>query len=286
MAAVTVAACVAIVWTIWSRRPLAGVIIAVTGLIYHFRIARKPAITKLWYFGGLIASVLVLVLYLEATRGARFYGRAAEAVSSSTFSSENLQSTFAGVEMNYRIYEFVLQHVPREHPYLYGSGYVPAFVWWPRAIWPSKPVSSGFAVTQMWFGKEGELNLPTNFGLPTMGEAYVNFGILGVVVILFLIGRVVRIMNSYLQMHNNNVIAWTAWLMITPDMATEWRGDFTSMTVQALLRVMGFLAVVWIACKLIPSRSVSPLVPAGQKLPWNRVQPMALSSRTSVRRGG
>jgi hypothetical protein len=126
-----------------------------------------------------------------------------------------------------------------------------------------------------------------------MGEAYANFGILGVIVILFLIGRIVRILNTYLQIYHDNVIAWAAWLMIVPDVATEWRGDFTSMTAQALFRLIGFLAIMWVSGWFVPRQSArlrpQRVVPlgAGQPLAWKCVRPLALPQqrRTIVKRG-
>jgi hypothetical protein len=284
MGAVAIVACVAILWTIWSRRPLAGVLIATVGLFYHFRIAGRSTITKLWYFGGLSTAVLFLVVYLDATRGERFYDRARALP---TFSAQNLEGVLAGVEMNYRVYELALQKFPTEHPYLYGSGYVPGICWFPpRAMWPSKPVSTGYVLSQIWWNVDV---VASSVGLPPMGEAYANFGIFGLLVILFVIGRVVRILNSYLQIHYDNVIAWAAWLMVVPDVATEWRGDFTSMTAQALLRVIGFLAVMWVSgwlsprpnARLTPQRRA---IPSGgrQPLSWNGVQPLALRQQRRI----
>jgi hypothetical protein len=232
---------------------------------------------------------LFLTAYLDATRAERFYGRAA-GPSASTFSSKNLAGYFAGVEMNYRVYEFALQEIPSHHPFLYGSGYVPGICWFPRALWPSKPDGTGYVLSQMWYDTDAKLQ--TNLGLPTMGEAYANFGIPGIVVILFLIGRIVRVMNSYLQIHYHNVIAWAAWLMVIPDVATEWRGDFTSMTSQALLRVLGFLAVMWLAGWLTPREKIRTMsmrrpIPVGAAPPaWQGVRPLALQpQRTIARRG-
>ena len=226
MAAAAVAASFAILWTVWSRRPLAGVLIASAGLIYHFRIAGRSRITKFWFFGSLVAAVLLLTVYLEATRGQRFYSTAK---SVDTFGESNLRNLFGGVEMNYRVYELALQEFPNQHPYLLGTGYVPGIIWFPRTLWPSKPVSTGYVLSQMWWNVDA---VASSVGLPPMGEAYANFGIIGMLIILFLIGRIIRVLNTYLRIHYHNVIAWAAWLMVVPDIATEWRGDFTSMTAQ------------------------------------------------------
>ncbi len=280
MAVIAATASVAIMWTIWSRRPLVGVLIAGVGLFYHFRIANRSALTKMWYFAGLMAAMIVLVFYLESTRGERFYGRLSKP-SAGIFSTENIDRMLGGVEMNYRVYEYALQEFPAHHPYLYGSGYVPGICWFPRALWPSKPLGTGYVISQMWFDRE---ELQTNLGLPTMGEAYANFGIIGIAVILFLIGRIVRVLNTYLQIHYHNVIAWAAWLMIIPDVATEWRGDFTSMTSQAILRVLGFLIVMWVSGWIVPAaRSINPrrILPPGpgRPLAWKGMQPLAVQQQ-------
>jgi oligosaccharide repeat unit polymerase len=289
MGAIAAAACVVILFTIFSRRPLAGVLIAGAGLFYHFRIAHRSALLKMWYFGGLMASVFVLLIYLDATRSERYYGKIA-GTSLETFSSTNLQRFFGGVEMNYRVYEYGLQQIPSHHPYLYGSGYVPGICWFPRALWPSKPYGTGYVLSQIWYDKEAP---ESNVGLPTMGEAYANFGIPGVIVVLFLVGRVIRIMNTYLHIHTNNIIAWATWLLIVPDIVGEWRGDFTSMTSQAVLRVLAFLPIIWIAGKIAPSRTIRPTgprrmgpMPQGNRLAWNGASPFSLQPQPrTVNRG-
>jgi oligosaccharide repeat unit polymerase len=286
MALTVAVCCFAMLTMLWSRRPLAGVLIAIVGLIYHFRIARRSALVKLWYVGGLAVSTMILIGYLEASRGARFYAAAAEH-SVGTFTTENLRGLFAGIEINYRTYEYTLEHFPSSHPYLYGTGYVPGICWWPRALWPSKPVSTAYVVSQMWLNKETP---EWNLGLPTMGEAYANFGVIGIIVVLFLVGRIIRLMNSYLLVNTNNIILWGAWLTIIADVATEWRGDFTSMTAQAIYKIMGFLLVMWVSSLFVRQRK-GPLAqmpnnarfrPVPQ-MAWNgRTRPIALPQRPSV----
>jgi hypothetical protein len=288
MTATAAAASFAILWTIFSRRPLAGVLIAVVGLIYHFRIATRSALVKLWYFGGLTLGLCVLLIYLDATRAERYYGKIA-GPSLATFSAANYERFFAGVEMNYRIYEYALQQIPSVHHYLYGSGYVPGIIWFPRALWPSKPNGTGYVLSQWWFQKEAP---ESNVGLPTMGEAYANFGVIGMAVILFLIGRLVRVMNSYLLIHYDNVILWATWLLLAPNLIGEWRGDFTSMTSQALLQIIGFFPVMWFAGKVAPGRPIRAmearkrmLVPAN-RFAWNGVRPLAVAPQGRLLKRG
>jgi hypothetical protein len=72
----------------------------------------------------------------------------------------------------------------------YGNQVLGAlFFWVPRAIWPDKPVGSG----QMVADHLG-YNF-TNLSSPLWAEAYINAGLVGVVLILLLFG----VVTSYLQ---------------------------------------------------------------------------------------
>ena len=194
-------------------------------------------------------SYLLLLGYLSSTRAHRFYGHAYKAPKN-IFSKVMLERFMAGITINYITYEFALESFPKTHDYLYGSGYVTAFVFFiPRSIWPSKPIATGNFVSRLYYKTD---NLPNTLGLPPPGELYVNFGLLGIVIGMFVGGKLVRILNTYLQNHSHNHVLWLAWLMIIPDFAAEWRGDFTSMTVQPFLRVSVFLGLTWLVGR-IPS---------------------------------
>jgi hypothetical protein len=145
--------------------------------------------------------------------------------------------------------ELAVATYPEHRPYLYGSGYVPGILFWiPRSIFPSKPISTGAVITRLYYATDNPSN---NVALTFIGEAYVNFGWVGATLIMFLAGKIVRALNTYMRDESHNAPVWLAWLMVSPDFATEWRGDFASMTVQALMRVIIFLGMVWISGKLL-----------------------------------
>lgn len=236
----------------WSRRPLTGLLIAGVGFVYRYRISRMNAFVRGAFVGSLVIAVVATLAFLTASRGHRFFGSAA-GNTESMFSKATLGRFLGGLEINYRTYEFVLEEFPRNHSYMRGRGYLTAILFpIPRAVWPSKPISTGNYVSRLWYHTD---DLPNTLGLPPMGELYVNFGILGVIVGMFVAGRVVRVMNTYLRTHSGNLVLWLAWLLVLPDFATEWRGDFTSMTVQPFLRVCVFLGLAWLARMLVASRT-------------------------------
>lgn len=243
----------------WSRRPLVGVLIAAGAYFYRSKIAHRSANVRLLFLGSLIIGATLLLLFLGATRGRRFYGDVGG--NYEVLSAENFKDFVGGITINYEVAEFAVVQVPASHPYLWGSGFVPAFTFLiPRAIWPEKPVSTGFYLTTIWY----HTNKPdNNLAQTIVAEWYTNFGYIGVVLGMLLIGILVRAFNTFMRRETNNNVLWPAWLLIMPDFATEWRGDFTSMTVQAFFRISVFIILAWVAGKFAASSAgTMPSVPA------------------------
>ncbi len=68
-------------------------------------------------------------------------------------------------------------------------------------------------------------------------------------------------------------------LTIIADVATEWRGDFTSMTAQAIYKIMGFLLVMWVSSLFIRQRK-EPLAQMPNSARFRPVPQMAWNGRT------
>ncbi|HVC45184.1 MAG TPA: hypothetical protein VND20_10225 [Candidatus Binataceae bacterium] len=87
----------------------------------------------------------------------------------------------------------VLRDTPGIVPYWYGATYYPLlFKPIPRFIWPGKPAE----ITGQSFGHRYGLldqnNSSTSFNLPQLIEGYINFGVPGLVVSMFLFGMLYR----------------------------------------------------------------------------------------------
>jgi hypothetical protein len=235
----------------FSRRPILAVFVTAAALFYYLKVSWwRPAVRKL-FMAAIIVGGVSVVLYLGATRGARireYYTGPSKGV----FSKENWEELLGGITINTLVYEYTVQQFPEQKPYLHGSGIAPAFIFFiPRAFWPEKPMPTGGVVSRMWFNVSEHLVSV----VPTFpGELYANFGSLGVLFGMFLAGKVVRALNTYLLSNHDNLVAHMAWFIIIPDFASEWRGDFTSMSVQGFLRVIMFFFLAWLAGKLASSR--------------------------------
>ena len=133
----------------------------------------------------LIVSVCAMVVlsYLEVLRQQSKSGKDV-----SSFAFEKIVHTlvytahFVGVGKT----SVIMHQIPEEYDYLNGSSYLSVFIVpIPRALWPKKPV---LRIGQ-FFGVE-LMERKTIFGVVpgVIGEAYMNFGKVGIAVILFIFG--------------------------------------------------------------------------------------------------
>ncbi|MGQ9765707.1 MAG: hypothetical protein ACUVRI_12660 [Armatimonadota bacterium] len=120
----------------------------------------------------------------------------------------------------------------------------PAFVWFvPRALWPGKPVASiggWYATTVLGWspgGGEAAVTLP--------GDFYLNFGIPGVLVGMFLYGLVLRIPYEYLVVRIGSPIGVWAFLPIILGLGLGLERNLAAISGQALQTFLFVLVVIW-----------------------------------------
>lgn len=85
----------------------------------------------------------------------------------------------------------IISLIPKEADFQYGMSYLAIpFFWVPRAIWPDKPQADlGAWVKSEIFGQRVQLS-----GWPPglVGDAYINFGYIGIIIIPFIYGLFLR----------------------------------------------------------------------------------------------
>jgi hypothetical protein len=96
---------------------------------------------------------------------------------------------------------YVQSLTPNEVPYFEGKSYLYlVYTFIPRVLWPGKPVASD-ATDLMDFGYRlrSEENTGTKIAIGLIGEAFANFGWMGIVTVLFLQGLFFRTVNQVLN---------------------------------------------------------------------------------------
>jgi len=104
--------------------------------------------------------------------------------------------TSAGRSANLDLLADVIRRTPREIPYWGGTTYlslVGSFV--PRFLWPDKPTKELGQDFGHRYGYIGSRDSRTAINLPILVEFYVNFGALGVVLGMIIVGMVYRLVE-------------------------------------------------------------------------------------------
>lgn len=88
----------------------------------------------------------------------------------------------------YQVYYAIVADVPNEMPFTLGQALFidPLIMFIPRILWPSKP--GGIMLKYISFS-EGPGALAASMAAPYMPELYIEFGIIGVIFLMFFVGR-------------------------------------------------------------------------------------------------
>lgn len=83
----------------------------------------------------------------------------------------------------------IIAQTPQIIPYLHGLTYINLLTSWiPRIAWPNKPKEDFGNVWAKWYGLMGSSDFETSYNLPWLPEFYMNFGILGILGGMLMVG--------------------------------------------------------------------------------------------------
>ncbi|MEL7121462.1 MAG: hypothetical protein AAFO07_18585, partial [Bacteroidota bacterium] len=194
--------------------------------IYYLKKYPLNLLVKLLGFSTLVIFVIVLQSTKLEYRRAVWFGQGSLAGLSSfevwttlikekidkpkdLFKPEVYLKTAGRLNQGY-LTSLAMTHTPYIEPYANGEtlfiGVLGAFI--PRVFWPDKPQAGGGVNMRRFAGIE--LGGSTSMNIGHFGEAYVNFGVNGGVLILVLYGLLINFILSYLegQTGSPNLILW------------------------------------------------------------------------------
>jgi len=179
-----------------------GVLFPIVFLYYYFK-RRLP-----WKLIGATVIVLALLIPINASYrdmvalgkiDTRSIASPLSGVVSATFKAfSSAQSTNLlrqDVDWFVRRFSFlhsinaIINQTPQKQPFWYGRYYwqIPALVFIPRAVWVNKPClnyGKWFAITYLGYPQETR----TSVAVTLVGDLYLNFGVVGVILGMFLLG--------------------------------------------------------------------------------------------------
>jgi len=182
----------AVVYLLTSSK--AAIVIAVLYLMVGHHYAVRPA--RVWQLLGAAGGFVVLLPLLYLHRAVGF--------SQAFLKNVTLENAASGLNIlvgrSYLADSFaaVLHHTPRIYPFRLGATWLELFYFWiPRGIWPAKPLSLSLSFGPTYLSSYRQSG--GAFYSPTlMGDAYLNFGIIGVVLVFLGAGYGMRRLYDHL----------------------------------------------------------------------------------------
>jgi hypothetical protein len=196
-------------WTYTRRFPMTLMII-VMAVIFFLQPVKVEVREQNW-FGDSAQSVSPIdKAGLWISRATEFWG---DALSGNRTISDSTSKTLSRSDF---IHQFAYVHslTPSVIPYQYGQTYTFFLVSLvPRVLWPEKPVANANAFFGVTYGITTEEGAErSNFGVSLVGESFINFGIVGVMLIMMLQGALMKCLESIFGGANSGAGAQAVFL--------------------------------------------------------------------------
>ncbi|NQU31898.1 MAG: oligosaccharide repeat unit polymerase [Bacteroidetes bacterium] len=140
-----------------------------------------------------------------------------------TYFSHNTEASYLLKSIDtyhtYTIYLFVIRDFPTRYNYYYGSSLIkPLLAFFPRSIWPEKPENLTNTLPRLYYGIDRGENYSS--GMTIIGEFYINYGPIGVVVLSTIFGLITGIYSKriYSTCSDSFNILGLAYLSIFPSL--------------------------------------------------------------------
>ena len=150
---------------------------------------------------------------------------------------------------DFETFPFIVQEISSGMPYQLGRTYLDApLIWIPKVLYPSRPETASQWYTNTFFPK-----IAANLGgnpLFFLGEAYLNFGFLGPLVLMFILGIASRVTYLFLQQNNFSNAAVLIYATAVSWIPSAIRIDFaTTLKVSIASSLPVILLVIWYSRK-------------------------------------
>ena len=213
------------------------ILVIVLAPVVHYYIKRKRSPRASFVvIGGLI--LLVIFAWMQANRYGIRTGSGYSGWGSRGFSLAVLMSPFESDFNTYRLFYSMVIRLPSLYPYMMGSTFIYIFLLFiPRAIWSGKPDNPVRDLI------EHSLNISARqAGTATcnVGELYGNFGIIGCIVGMYILGWVTSKVKEMCFSDDDNTLVM--YSIIYP-LLFQWiaRGMFSSNFFTTVFAILPFL---------------------------------------------
>lgn len=191
-----------------SRAPLLIPLLACAAL-HYIRKNSSPALTIVFVL------VSALVLIFAVMQVARVGIRTGAGLDMQGVDLAGLFEPFYAEIDDFKVYYGVFDIVPDLHLFLFGRqmilGSLTLFI--PRAIWPGKPQPMIYEIINLLYGQKAVLD---GVAYPNLSEYYVEFGFVGIIVCMFILGLLCRYCRDLFTEGSKSSLALALYCVIFP----------------------------------------------------------------------
>lgn len=175
-------------------------------LIYHY--VKKKEKPKLRVLIVAILLIFFMLGFIANTRGSMRIGNGLNMDGYSYSDGIDGALDYFG---SYKAFYGAVTKYPSIYSYTFGQQLLYAIIMYiPRAIWPGKP---GALIQEVIGNSTNEIARKSGFAWPNIGEYYTDAGVIGVVLIMFMLGVIFRKMKGmYENSTQSSVIAYSLLL--------------------------------------------------------------------------
>ncbi len=160
----------------------------------------------------------------------------------------------------------VMRDTPDHVPYWYGHSYAPLlYKPIPRFLWAAKPEEETGQTFGRRYGLLGPASYETSYNFPQLVEAYANFGLPGVAVVMFLLGVAYRMLLRIFVHPRMGFGAVIAGVYLAASLFDI--GSATSLVLGGIPWTLAFLALINVAITLSPLGRYPASVRSAEGLP-------------------
>ncbi len=189
------------------------IMIVAFAITYYRKRNKKPGVLII------ILGVISLLVFIGALGYMRNNLRTGVGTEWNSFGIDKI---LYALESNFDIYKTfyaIVEHYPAEYSYTFGKSmfFETIIMFVPRMFWPNKPLAIDASVVLAIRRSVSEFAI-TNAAMatPNIGEFYVDFGIIGCIIFMFILGVVAKWTTKYYFAPNNNIKYIILYSVIMP----------------------------------------------------------------------
>lgn len=211
-------------------------VIALAPVVYYYVKRKRSPRIGFVVVGGLI--LLTVFAWMQANRYGILTGSGYSGWGSQGFSLQVLTSPFESDFNTYRLFYSMVMRYPALYPYMLGTTFAYIFILFiPRALWATKPNNPVLDIIEHSLNSNAR---QAGTAISNVGEIYANFGIIGCVIGMYILGWVASRVKELCYSEDENTLAMYA--IIYP-LLFQWtaRGMFSSNFFTTVFAILPFL---------------------------------------------